>query len=410
MKILVATTYWTPHISGLTISAERLARTLADRGHEVTILTARFRADLPARETRNGLTVRRVPVLFRLSKGCIQPTLPFLFLALARQSDLVHLHLPQGEGGILAWLAKTVARKPVVVTYHCDLRLPPGVVNRLVDWLVAAMNRIALHYADAIVSNTEDYAVHSPLLRNRMEKVRVVSLPVEIGPPDPLFRHKLKRDFNPDEKRIVGFVGRFAAEKGIEYLLQAVPMVLDKIPNVRFALVGPLEDVVQESARHTLRPEVERLGSAVRILGPVPEGQVSAFLSLCDLLVLPSINSTESFGMVQVEAMLCGVPVVASDLPGVRVPIRMTGMGKTVPPRDPTELASAIVTVLTRRSTFVKPAETIRTFFSAAITANSYEALFAELVPGSTRSGEGIAMATKSGGQAGTRGRGSGGR
>jgi len=75
MKILVALTYYRPHVSGLTIYVERLARSLAARGHVVTVLTSQYDPKLPRRETLDGVHVIRMPVAARVSKGVIMPTI-----------------------------------------------------------------------------------------------------------------------------------------------------------------------------------------------------------------------------------------------------------------------------------------------------------------------------------------------
>ena len=81
-------------------------------------------------------------------------------------------------------------------------------------------------------------------------------------------------------------------------------------------------------------------------LGSLKEEQMGAFYANLNLLVLPSVNSTEAFGMVQVESMACGTPVVTSDLPGMRQPIKLSGMGEIVPPADEIALAKAILHIL----------------------------------------------------------------
>src|SRR4051794_18338477 len=124
MKILHALTYYHPHLSGLTIYVERLAETLAARGHEVTVLASRHLPTLPRLEARGGVRVVRAPVLLRLHKGVVSPAFTTETWRLLQDQDVLNLHLPLLEAGLLSLLARRVARKPVVLTYHCDLQLP----------------------------------------------------------------------------------------------------------------------------------------------------------------------------------------------------------------------------------------------------------------------------------------------
>jgi glycosyltransferase involved in cell wall biosynthesis len=98
------------------------------------------------------------------------------------------------------------------------------------------------------------------------------------------------------------------------------------------------------------------------------------------VIVVPSLNSTESFGLVQVEAMLCGTPSVASDLPGVRQPVLQSGMGEIAPVGDPEALAEAVLRVVNNRTDYVKPREDITARWSTERTAAGYEALFEQLL------------------------------
>ena len=115
---------------------------------------------------------------------------------------------------------------------------------------------------------------------------------------------------------------------------------------------------------------------------------------MVDVLVLPSINSTESFGMVQAEAMLAGTPVVTTNLPGVREAVRRTGMGELVPPRDEQALARAVVAILRNRTRYVRPEPEVRALFDPQATVTFYTELFRDVV-GSKRGAQGVQAPTQ---------------
>jgi glycosyltransferase involved in cell wall biosynthesis len=124
-------------------------------------------------------------------------------------------------------------------------------------------------------------------------------------------------------------------------------------------------------------PLIERNQQRLHFLGLIEDAQELAdFYAACDVLVLPS--RTECFGLVQVEAMLCGTPVVVSDIPGAREPVRVSGMGRVVRERDTLALAQAIAEVVCNREKFVKPREEIAAVFDFERTVDSYEALLAD--------------------------------
>jgi glycosyltransferase involved in cell wall biosynthesis len=376
MKVLIVLTYYRPHISGLTIYAERLACSLAQQGHQVTVLTSHFDCTLPACETMDGVNVVRHPVAFRLSKGVIMPGFLSHALWLMMRNDVTSVHLPQAEGGPLSLLSRLFARKPVVLTYHCDLQLPPGLFNRVVDRMVFSSNMLAGMFANRIVAYTQDYADSSPFLSRFLKKIQVIYPPVEMPPPDPSSVASLKARHRADNCQVIGFAARFAEEKGIDYLIESIPFVAAKFPDVKYFLAGETEKVIGENVWARLQPRIEANRRHIEILGSIPSRDMGNFFGACDLLIVPSINSTESFGLVQVEAMLSGCPVVASNLPGVRVPVRVTGMGEIVPIKDARALADAIVQVLQNRERYIQPREKIAETFALAGTVKAYEKLF----------------------------------
>jgi len=381
MKILIALTYYLPHYSGLTIYAERVARALVQRGHEVTILTSQYDRDLPEHEFQDGVEVLRLKVWFRISKGVVMPSMPIRAWQQIRRSDIVQLHVPQLDAAPIATLGRVLG-VPVVLTYHCDLRLPKGFVHRLANTASNLANHVTARASNLIIHNTRDYAEHSTFLGRYLDKLMPIYPPIEvcrISAAD-IQSFKTKYNIQPAD-RIIGMAARFASEKGVEYLARALPAVLEKHPQARVLFVGPYENVIgEEDYAKRLAPALRELGNHWSFLGVLTPSEMSVFFHLCQVTVLPSINSTESYGMVQVESMNCGTPVVSVDLPGVRIPVRETGMGQIVPPKDSQSLAEAIIEILGRGKDNTGDAQTLIQKSSPEFVAAEYERLYLTLL------------------------------
>jgi glycosyltransferase involved in cell wall biosynthesis len=377
MKILIALTYYRPHYSGLTIHAEREARALVARGHQVTVLTSRFDPNLPLRETRDGVEIIRPKVWIHVSKGVIMPSMLYWAWRLARQSDIVHLHVPQLDAAPIAVMARLMG-KPVVLSYHCDLQLPSGFVHALANQVSNLANHVSARAANLIVHNTRDYAEHSAFMKNYLEKLYPILPPVEIVPITQADRRAFREKFKiTPEQRLIGMAARLATEKGAEYLAEALPLVLQRFPKARVLFVGPYQNVVGEEAyAQHLAPLIKRLGDHWSFLGIVSPIEMSAFFHECEVTVLPSINSTESYGLVQVESMTCGTPVIASDLPGVRVPVKMSGNGQIVPARDAQALATALIEILENPQPYQGEPGIVTRLSTPEAVAEEYEKAF----------------------------------
>jgi glycosyltransferase involved in cell wall biosynthesis len=306
MKILISLMYYRPHYSGLTIYTERLARALARRGHQVTVLTSRFDTNLLAYEICDGVTVIRPRVLLKVSKGVIMPSMPLWAWKLIRQSDVINAHVPQPDAAVMISLSRLLG-KPSVLTYHCDLQLPNGVVRYLANQASHLANQISADQADTIVTNTLDYAQNSPFLSNYISKIQPIPPPIELSPVEPSMIESFREKFGiRSEQRIIGMASRLATEKGVEYLVQALPAVLEKYPTARVLFAGQyLEVLGEEIYAKELEPLIHELGDHWTFLGILPPQEWAAFFHEAEITVLPSINSTESFGMVQVESMTC---------------------------------------------------------------------------------------------------------
>ncbi|MDP3183733.1 MAG: glycosyltransferase family 4 protein [Anaerolineales bacterium] len=383
MKILTVLTYYRPHTSGLTIYAERLARAFARRGHTVTVMTTQYDKSLPREEMLDGVRVIRVPVALRVSKGVLAPTFGLVATQLVWQHDVVQLHLPQFDAPGVAFRARLFG-KPALLTYHCDLLLPPGIFNRFVNLVVKFQNNMAALLANHIVTYTQDYADNSPYLSRYHRKLRTILPPVVLPPASSSEVETFTREHQTRERHpVIGMAARFAAEKGVEVLLDALPRLLEKYPKAQVLFAGQYQNVLGEQAyAERLLPRIHEYKAAGhwKFLGVFSPAQMTAFYPNLDVLVVPSLNSTEAFGLVQIEAMLHNVPCVASALPGVRQPVQMHNMGKVVPIGDSNALADALLAIFADKEKFRCDTADLTRLYDPDSVAQEYEKLFARLM------------------------------
>jgi len=383
MKILEVLTYYRPWVSGLTIYVERLSHALVEQGHEVTVLTSQYDPSLPRNEIMHGVNVVRVPVAFRISKGVIMPGFGPMAWKLARQTDVMHLHLPQFDAPGLATRGRML-RKPVVLTYHCDLQLPVGFFNKVVDKVVQFQNQMAGKLADVVATYTRDYAMHSPYLSRFVDrKLVIIPPPITLDPASDETVKAFREKHALGNRPIIGISARLAAEKGVEVLLHALPRVLEKYPDLLVLHAGPYKNILgEEDYANRLAPLFEQYEAHYKLLGTLQGGELTAFYRNLDVLCICSLNSTESFGLVQIEAMRNGVPVAACNLPGVRQPVTMTGMGEVTAIGDSDALAKALIRILDERERYIRTPELISASFDPAQTASEYIRIFEALQNG----------------------------
>ncbi len=381
MKLLTVLTYYRPHISGLTIYAERLSKALVRRGHQVTVLTSQYERSLALEEIDEGVRIVRSPVLFRVSKGVIMPRFGYQVSKEVLQHDAILLHLPQFDAAGVAFRGRLL-RKPTVITYHCDVKLPPGALNRVANQAVRVMNNLAALFAHRIVNSTRDYAENSPFLRRYLDKLEIIFPPIVLPKASAAERRAFAHKYNPERRKpVIGMAARFATEKGVEVLLHALSTLLKVHPKAVVLFSGPYQNIIGEEQYYLrLAPLIEHYQKQGqwRFLGVLGMEEMPAFFGSLDVLALPSLNSTEAFGMVQIEALLNGAPVVVSDLPGVRQPVEMYGYGRVVPVGDAPALAQALIEVLAEKSPPPDVKEIESTFLPDTIAAQ-YEMLFEKI-------------------------------
>ncbi|MCB0961406.1 MAG: glycosyltransferase [Acidimicrobiales bacterium] len=374
-RILTVLTFYAPHWTGLTVFACRIAEGLAATGAEVTVLCSHHDRSTPRREVRHGVRVERIPTAGRVSRTLLMPTFPAALDRLVRDHDVVHLHSPMAEAG----LVRRACRRhgvPLVVTHQGDVVMPDGPLNRAVQ---QAMRRVLVRTfatADRVVTHNEDYAARS-WVATAGDRARAITPPVVFDPPADGAADDLRTELGLGSAPVVAFAGRWVEEKGFDTLLRAAPVVLGAHPDARFAFAGE-RDVSYEDFAVRCQPLVDALGDRFVDLGLVLDpARLAAFYAMADVFVLPS--RSDCFAAVQVEALRCGTPLVATDIAGGRSVVATTGAGLLVAPDDPAALAAAIAEVLDDPARFAPAVAAAPQHYRPDLAVAAYRALVDEV-------------------------------
>jgi glycosyltransferase involved in cell wall biosynthesis len=334
LKVAHVVATFPPYWGGTGNVAFHNALELARRGLDVTVLTA----DVPLDGWRDPpeLKVRRLAARFRLGNA---PFVPGLLAALTR-FDVVHLHWPFIFGAELVWLACRLGGVPYVVTYHHDLRAD-------LRWQFGPYQSLVgppvLGSAARVMPVSLDHFRASPMYRYASPP-RIVEVPngvdVRRFRPDVEGGSIRRRHGIPEGAVVVGYLGAMDeahAFKGVPVLIVAFARLTR--PDLHLLAVGG------GGLQPTYRQQADALGLADRAhwTGTVPADELPAHVAAMDMLVLPSLGAgAESFGIVLIEAMAAGKPVVATSLHGVRRVVEDGYDGFLVPPDDPERLADRL--------------------------------------------------------------------
>ncbi len=372
LKILIALQYYLPHRTGVPLHIQRVAERLAERGHDVTVVAARHSPDLPRdEETINGVRVVRLWAALRVSRGMIMPAYPWALWFFLRSYDVVWLSTPMLETSLAAVVAR-LTKSGLISTHHGDLVLPPGAFNRFVEWFTFWHYKFMAQRADRLIAYSQDYADHSYYLQPFIDKVRPIHPPIVIPNPRPKHVAELRERWSHLGNPVIGFAGRFVREKRPDLAIKALGVVMQRYPHVRLVFAGQY-DITYEDTWNSSQNLIAQYAEHLIFLGELDDAQELAdFYAACDVLVLTS--DTECFALVQVEAMLCGTPVVMTDIPGGRVPVTETGMGKLAQQGDAQSIGAALLEVIQHKEDYTRSWEDVAAVFNIERTVDLYEA------------------------------------
>lgn len=335
MKIIQTSKAYSPFLGGVETVVQQLAEGFVEHHQLESRVVVCNDGRHTRHDTRKGVSITYAGTLARLASLPISPSFPVHLLR--ETGDILHIHEPFLVGPFVyltfSWLAKKRFKR-LVIWWHSDV-----IRQRALARIYTPLHRAILRAADAITVATPGHISASTFLGDFTSKCHIIHYGVD--PARFVMTHELqqrvlaiRQQYN---KPLVLFVGRLIYYKGAEYLVQAMHL----LPDAHLIMVG----------NGPLKPELETLAreghNNVTFLPPLQQQDLAAMYHACDVFVLPSVENSEGFGIVQLEAMACGKPVITSDLPTGVTYVNVDGKtGLVVPRRQAQPLANAIQTLL----------------------------------------------------------------
>ncbi|MGD9373749.1 MAG: glycosyltransferase [Desulfobacterales bacterium] len=329
MRILqVYKDYFPPVRGGIEGHINLLSNGLRERGIDVEVLVSNTNGKLKI-ETIDGITVTKVPQITRLASAPLNYSLFYWIKKIGEKFDLLHFHLPNPTA-VMSFLISGL-KKSTIATYHSDI-----IRQRYTAMLYRPFLEIFLTKTDRIIATSPNYIDSSRILPKYRQKCQIVPLGVNIARfkgqySSPLDISSIRQSHGD---RILLFIGKFRYYKGLHILIEAMKQI-----NGKLLLIG--EGFLEYELRKQVA--VDGLEKKVAFLGELSDQDVNTFLQACDVFVLPSVERSEAFGIVQLEAMACGKPVVCTELgTGTTYVTKHQKNGIVVEPNQPAALAQAI--------------------------------------------------------------------
>mgnify|MGYP000894065223 CR=1 FL=1 len=333
LKVTQVSKFYYPHIGGVERVVYDLAHALSSQV-EMNILACNNQFYL-YREKKNQVNTIKVPSIGTCFSMPVSPVFPYWLKK--NHSDILHFHSPFPLGDFSYYLSKPEGR--LIVTWHSDIVKQKKTLVFLKPFIFHLLEK-----AETIITTSPNIIKSSNILKNYSNKCTVIPLGVD----ESRFILTKEREQKAKEiksrygKKILLFVGRLVYYKGLSYLLKAMKEV-----DATLLIVG------DGYLKNDLIKETKSLGLEKKIvfIPSVTDDLLVSFYYACDVFVLPSVENSEAFGLVQVEAMMCGKPVVSTNLPtGVSFVNQHKETGLLVTPKKSQELSDALNMLLTEES------------------------------------------------------------
>ncbi|MBP3589077.1 MAG: glycosyltransferase [Muribaculaceae bacterium] len=276
----------------------------------------------------------------KVASTTISPSMISTLRRVANGYDIIHVHHPDPMAALALRLSGFKGR--VVLHWHSDI-----VKQKRLFRYYAPLQNWLIRRADVVVGTSAEYVAHSPHLEAARDKLAAIPIGVRGFEPDEEVAERVRSRW--PGRKIVFFLGRLIAYKGLEYLVAAAVHLPDDYV-IAVGGEGPLRASLEEQIH------AQGLDDKVYLMGEIPQEDLAGWYTACELFCLPSVMKTEAFGIVQIEAMSVGRPVVATNIEGSGTGwVNKHGYsGLNVPVRDARALAKAITDVTADAKTYAR--------------------------------------------------------
>lgn len=327
LKILQVNKFYHPDIGGVETVVKQYAESVTN-DHEVTVLCINKTLSYKTKkETINDVVVIRSSSMGTFFSMPVSLSFFIRFIKLFRKFDIIHFHEPFPLGSLLSFLISN--KRKVMVTWHSDIIKQKFLKN------IVELFQINLCRKASIISTTSPNLLNFSKVLSKF-KEKVVILPLSIS---------ITESISQSDDNYILYLGRLSYYKGIDVLLEAYEMATT---DMRLLIVGDGDKSIAGQINEYSNKTDKKITFINRF---VTEEEKNSFLKNCSFFVLPSIEASEAFAIIQLEAMIHGKAVINTNLPtGVPFVSVHRETGLTVTPNDSQQLAEAIDTLANNKN------------------------------------------------------------
>jgi glycosyltransferase involved in cell wall biosynthesis len=332
IRILQTPVRFYPYTGGVEKYVLNLSQELIKRGHSVKVVCA----DEPKSDLTeiDGINVRRLNYIGKISNTNI--TLGLFFALLKENFDIIHTHFPSPWSADISMIISFLKRKPLILTYHNDA-VTAGKMGVLTEVYNRVFLKLLLKGSAKILVTQPEYINRSKYLYKYKNKIEIIPNGIDT-------KIYFQKNINkiPNQIFFLSILDRHHTYKGLDCLIKAIKIVRTKISDIRL-IVGGSGELVEEYKTLTKGLGLEK---NVEFRGFIESNKLVDLYNQSELFVLPSTGIQEGFGIVLLEALACGTPVIATNIVGIAKEIKDNKCGIIIPCNDAKKLAQAIIRII----------------------------------------------------------------